>query len=293
LQSVSNDKDFSRIPIAMPAGVLPTSDQIRSWNSDDLKAEFVNLQTDKSRRSLKEDGRLSVDELFGYLTSVLDRVEVLQNTPTFSPQQLDAIKLVFQMRLDAITSANCSPAQLAEKKRIFDRLKDEMPSPRRALEPELVDAARAFYNFFAASERSAPLHVEVIKQLRSASRALYTFFAAGKSGIVGSTLFCFNAGLVFLSAYGLFDAIDIAGPLMATCFYSLMIFAYIAMDSRMSELAVVFCLVAFAIAIATGLVQALMFVLTALVILACLSEGGIKSWLGKISRPRNTKFRFQ
>ena len=203
---------------------------------------------------------------------------------------MDAIKLVIQTRLDAITSASCLPAQLAEKKKIFDRLKVEMPSPRRALEPELVDAARAFYKFFAASDRDAPLHDEVIKQLRSASLSFYTFFAAGKSGIAGSALFCFNACLVFLSAYLLFDAIDIAGPLMATCFYSLMIFAYISMDSRMSELAVVFCLVAFAIAVATGIFRALIFVLTALVILACLSEGGIKTWWGKISRPQ---FRFQ
>jgi hypothetical protein len=279
----------------MPAGVVPTSDRIRCWNSDDLQAEFINLQTDKSRRSVKEEGRLSVDEMFGYLKSVLDRVEVLQNTPTISPQRLDAIKYVIQTRLDAITSANCSPAQLAEKKMIFDRLNNEMPSPRRALEPELVDAARAFYNFFASSDRNAPLHDEIIKQLRSASRAFYNFFAAGKSGIFGSSLFCLFAGLVFLSAYGLFDAIDIAGPLMATCFYSLMIFAYISMDSHMSELAVVFCLVAFAIALATGLFRALMFVLMALVILAFLSQGGIKSWWEKISRPgaSQSRSRFQ
>jgi hypothetical protein len=277
----------------MPAGVPPTSHQIRSWNSDELKSEFVTLQTDKARRSIKEGGCLTVDQLFNYLKCVLDRFQALQNAPTFSPREVDAIKCVFQTRLDAITSANCSQAQIEEKKRIFDRLNDEMPSPRRPREPELVDAAHAFYRFFLASDREAPLRDEVMTQLRSASRAFYTFFSASKSGIVGSLLFCINASFVFLSAYGLFDAIDIAGPLMATCFYSLMIFAYILMDSRTSDLAVVFCLVAVAIAAATGLFRALMFVLAALVVLACLSDGGIKTWWGRISQPRVAQFRFK
>ena len=85
-QSQGFPRIYPEFQIAMPAGVIPTSDQIRSWNSDELKAEFVTLQTDKSRRSIKEEGRLTVDQLFDYLKSVLDRVEVLQNTPAFSPR---------------------------------------------------------------------------------------------------------------------------------------------------------------------------------------------------------------
>jgi hypothetical protein len=257
----------------MPAGIRPTSADIKLWNAQTLTKEFVGIQ-DRSRRSIKEEGYLQFDELFEYLNSVLDRVEELQ-TSAFTPMELNAITEVCLKRLDPVNRTELSPGQLKQKRKIIQRA-------RESDDNKLIYAARAFYNFFAPIDRVAPLRVQVSEQLCSAFHVFYNFFAASKSGIVGKFFFCFNAGFIFFSAYGLFDAIDVAGPLMATCFYSLLIFAYISMNSRTAELAVFFCLIALAIAVATGLFRALVFVLMALVILAFLSPGGIKAWLEKI-----------
>ncbi len=244
-----------------------------------MKVEFVGKQTDKGRQSTLEGGTLTVKQLLDYLSSVCDRYEQLRDCPV-APSQIDVetIKTVFQTRLDAITRANVSADEHDRKKNIFQRVRNAMPTPRASTSLRGGDD---------------PLGKVVKQDLCYAASAFYTFFAASKPGVIGSILFCFNASFVFASAYELFNAIDVAGPLMATCFYSLVVFAYFSRENRMLELALFFCLLAFMVAATTGMFRALLCVLLSLLIVAKLSEDGmvvLKEVAKKLARPPPNRF---
>ena len=246
-----------------------------------MKREFVGNQTSRARKSTFEGGDLTVTQILSYLNSVLDRFEQLMNSYDEKPSQkeVEAIKTVFQTRLDAITSANVQGDLLGLKKSIFDRVRDSMPTPGRR-----------------GRRDDRPFREAVVQDLRYAASEFFNFFSACKSGAFGSFLFCFNVSVVFYSSYLLFDAIDVAGPLMATCFYSLLIFAYCSRENRMLQLALFFCLLAFFIAVITGMFLAILAVALSLLLLAVLNEGlqgaveALKAGVTKLARPPPLRF---
>ena len=262
---------------AMRNASLPTQQAIQQWTFNELKDEFVGKQSSKARKSTFEGGDLTVMQSFSYLNSVLDRFEQLMNCPV-KPSQKDvaAIKTVFQTRLDAITSANV-PGNLLGLKSIFDRVRSAMPTPR-------------------GRPDDLPFHEVVVQDLRCAASEFFKFFSACKSGAFGSFLFCLNVCVVFYSSYMLFDAIDVAGPLMATCFYSLVVFAYCSRENHMLELAHFFCLLAFIIAAITGMFEAILAVVLSLLLLVVLTQGlqggleALKAGVRKLARPPPHRF---
>jgi hypothetical protein len=251
---------------------LPTHQAIQQWTFNELKDEFVGKQSSKARKSTLEGGDLTVMQSLQYLNSVLDRFEQLTDCP-YSQKDVEAIKTVFQTRLDAITSENVPGDLLGLKRSIFDRVRGAMPTPRgRRDDLPFREAVR-----YAASE-------------------FFKFFSACKSGAFGSFLFGFNVCVVFYSSYLLFDAIDVAGPLMATFFYSLLVFAYCSRENHMLQLALFFCLLAFIIAVITGMFLAILAVAVSLLLLAVLKEGlqgaveALKAGVNKLVRPPSPRF---
>ena len=259
---------------------LPTNQAISQWTFKELTDEFVGKQSSKARKSTLEGGDLTVPQTFQYLNSVLDRFEQLMDYPVKpSPKDVEAIKTVFQTRLDAFTSENVTGDMLSLKRSLGLRVRDSMPTPGRG-----------------GRRDDRPFREAVVQDLRYAASEFFKFFSACKSGAFGSFLFCFNVSVVFYSSYLLFDAIDVAGPLMATCFYSLLVFAYCSRENRMLQLALFFCLLAFFIAVITGMFLAILAVALSLLLLAVLNEGlqgaveALKAGVTKLARPPPHRF---
>ncbi len=97
-----------------------------------MKREFVGNQTSKTVDI--EGGDFTVLQPFQYLNSVLARFEQLMNCP-YSQQDVEAIKTVFQTRLDAISNANVPGDLLGLKRSILDRVRGSMPTSVRYLIP--------------------------------------------------------------------------------------------------------------------------------------------------------------